>query len=53
LVAGYAIVPRGTPDVALSLSGETLEIEAALRIGRTEYQVHVLQDEITVRSGVA
>jgi hypothetical protein len=53
LVAGYAIVPRGTPDVALTLDGETLELRATLRIARTEYNLRVLQDEIELRSGVA
>jgi hypothetical protein len=53
LVAGYAMVPRGTPDVMLSLDGETLEVHATLRIARTEYHLRVLQDEIELRSGVA
>jgi hypothetical protein len=53
LLAGYAIVPRGTPDVSLTLNGETLEIHGTLRIARTEYQLRVLQDEIELRSGVA
>jgi len=53
LVCGYAIVPRGTADVALSLDGESLEVRATLRIARTEYQLGVLQDEIELRSGVA
>jgi hypothetical protein len=53
LLAGYAIVPRGTPDVALTLDGETLELRATLRIARTEYHLRVLQDEIELRSGVA
>jgi hypothetical protein len=53
LLAGYAIVPRGTPDVALDLNGETLEVHATLRIARTEYHLRVLQDEIELRSGIA
>ncbi|HWP64839.1 MAG TPA: heparinase II/III family protein [Candidatus Limnocylindria bacterium] len=53
LVAGYAIVPRGTPEVALGIDAESLELRAWLRIGRTEYHLRVLQDEIELRSGVA
>jgi hypothetical protein len=53
LIAGYTIVPRGTADLALTLGGQALEIQATLRIGRTEYRLNVLQDEIELRSGVA
>jgi hypothetical protein len=53
LLAGYVIVPRGTPDVALALDGESLELRATLRIARTEYRLRVLQEEIELRSGVA
>jgi hypothetical protein len=53
LVCGYAIIPRGTPDVSLHLDGESLEVRASLRIARTEYQLNVLQDEIELRSGIA
>jgi hypothetical protein len=52
LVAGYAIVPRGTPDVALTLDGEAFELRGTLRIGRTEYALRVLQDEIELRAGM-
>jgi hypothetical protein len=52
LVAGYVIVPRGNPDVTLTLSGDTLEVHAALRIARTEYHLNVLQNEIELRSGM-
>jgi hypothetical protein len=48
----YAFVPRTEQEVVLDVEHEPLRMELALRVGRMQYRVGVLQDEIGLSSEV-